>query len=361
MIVESTVRSGGGPITKDAAGPPVVAFCGWSGSGKTTLIEALIPRLSGRGLAVAVVKHDAHGVQLDTPGKDSDRFFRAGADVALRGPDEVVWRARPSEATTLERLLRALVRCHDVVLVEGHKDTALPKVWLASSGDDGAPPPVDDVGEVLPWGGERLARAEEIVLARLAGALQARPVIGGILIGGASRRMGRPKQLLGVAGAAMAERVAAALAPHVDETVLLGGGAAPASMADVPRLADPPGIVGPLAGILAAARWAPQATWIIAACDLPLIDRAAVGWLHDQRRPGRWAVLPMLPAGVEPLLAVYEPQAAELFEDLATAGESAPRRLADRARVWTPAPPEELYRCWYNANTPHDLAALETR
>lgn len=51
-MVESTVRPGGGPTTKDAAGPPVVAVCGWSGSVKTTLIEALIPRLSGRALAV---------------------------------------------------------------------------------------------------------------------------------------------------------------------------------------------------------------------------------------------------------------------------------------------------------------------
>ena len=52
MMVESTVRPGGGPTTKDAADPLVVAVCGWSGSGKTTLIEALIPRLSTRALAV---------------------------------------------------------------------------------------------------------------------------------------------------------------------------------------------------------------------------------------------------------------------------------------------------------------------
>ena len=62
---------------------PVLGICGCSGSGKTTLIEALIPRLHSIGLQVTVVKHGAHNVNIDVPGKDSDRFFRAGADVSL--------------------------------------------------------------------------------------------------------------------------------------------------------------------------------------------------------------------------------------------------------------------------------------
>ncbi|MDP6460361.1 MAG: molybdopterin-guanine dinucleotide biosynthesis protein MobB, partial [Gemmatimonadota bacterium] len=60
---------------------PVLAVCGWSGSGKTTLLDRVIPEITARGLSVAALKHDAHGLKVDPRGKDSDRLFRAGADV----------------------------------------------------------------------------------------------------------------------------------------------------------------------------------------------------------------------------------------------------------------------------------------
>jgi len=71
--------------TLAAPWPPVVGVCGYSGAGKTTLIESLIPVLRQEGLSVAVVKHDAHGLSVDSRGKDSDRFYRAGADVLAHG------------------------------------------------------------------------------------------------------------------------------------------------------------------------------------------------------------------------------------------------------------------------------------
>ena len=347
-----------GISTNSPEAQATVAFCGWSGSGKTTLLESLVPRLTWRGLAVAVVKHDAHGVALDTPGKDSDRLFRAGATVALRGPDEVAVRTRPSESTTLERVVRRLLRHHDVVLVEGHKGTPLAKVWLGAANDGSVPPAVQDVVEVLAWGDGRLERAEEIVVARLEAAATKRRILGGVLVGGSSRRKGRPKQVLEVAGRPMVEGVASALRPHVDELVLLGDGPVHTGLAGAWRIPDAPGIRGPLAGILAAMRWAPQATWVVAACDVPRADAATIRWLLEQRRPGRWAVLPSIGSGIEPLFAVYEPQAGELLEDLAAGGQSAPRRLADCTKVSTPTPPDDLVGCWLNANTPADLASL---
>src|ERR1700694_4988704 len=96
---------------------PVLAVCGYSGSGKTTLLEAAIPRLVERGLAVAVVKHDAHRFEVDRPGKDSDRLFRAGATVVLRGAEEQF--ERRAEPLTLEGTLERLARDHDLLLVEG--------------------------------------------------------------------------------------------------------------------------------------------------------------------------------------------------------------------------------------------------
>jgi hypothetical protein len=114
------------------AGRPAVTFvlgiCGYSGSGKTTLIESLVPVFRSRGLRVAVVKHDAHTPTVDAPGKDSDRFFRAGADVVLRSPDETFIRRHGPGATLGECLGKLFrIRCDS----GGRPKTDLAaKIWL---------------------------------------------------------------------------------------------------------------------------------------------------------------------------------------------------------------------------------------
>ncbi len=338
---------------------PVLAVCGWSGSGKTTLLERVIPALRGRGLAVAVVKHDAHGLEVDHAGKDSDRLFRAGADVVLRGPDEALRRVHGADAGGLATALAALLADHDLVLVEGHKGTPLPKVWLASRGDPAPPPELTGVLAVLPWDGDRPAALLELLDRVLPEAWRAVPVLAGVLIGGAGSRMGSPKQLLTLGGVGFLRRVITALAPAIERVALLGEGPLPEECRELPRLADPPGLAGPLAGILAALRWAPANAWLFVACDLPLVTTAAVRWLLDQRAPGRWAVLPRDPAGVEPLFALYEPQARGPLEALAAAGERAPRLLAAHPKALSLTPPAELRAAWRNVNTPEELALLE--
>lgn len=195
------------------------------------------------------------------------------------------------------------------------------------------------------------------------------PVWGGLLVGGASRRMGTPKQLLEVGGVTLAERAAAALRPHVSGLVALGAGELPPSLDGVERLPDaaldgdrggPP--AGPLAGMLAALRWRPEAAWVVVPCDLPAVEPAAVEWLAGQRQPGIWAVLPRLGDGPpEPLLALYEPEARGLLEALAAAPAAgrAPHRLAGDPRVATPRVPAALARCWAGVNTPEELAGFE--
>jgi molybdopterin-guanine dinucleotide biosynthesis protein A len=224
------------------------------------------------------------------------------------------------------------------------------------------------------------------------------PVWGGVLIGGGGRRMGAPKHLLRHRGATLAEWAVAALAPHAEGVVLLGAGAVPESLAALPRLADAALTLsiddgserrrrsrhdgagggtaaaeasaevvdrapsGPLAGMLAAVRWRPEAAWLFAPCDLPEIAPAAVAWLLGERRPGRWAVLPRVAPGapVEPLFALYEPPAHRLLEELARSPPPgrAPRRLAAHPRVSVVTVPPALARCWAGANTPAELAAL---
>jgi len=62
---------------------PVFIFVGHSNSGKTTFVEKLIPELTRRGKKVAAIKHAHHKVQLDTEGKDSWRYKKAGAALSM--------------------------------------------------------------------------------------------------------------------------------------------------------------------------------------------------------------------------------------------------------------------------------------
>ena len=185
------------------------------------------------------------------------------------------------------------------------------------------------------------------------------PVYGGVLIGGGSTRMGTPKHLLRAGQRTFLEHVVAALEPCVSRLVLLGSGEVPEQCRHLTRLADPPGLAGPLAGMLAAMRWNRDVAWLIAACDLPLIRPEAVTWLLEQRAPGRVAVLPRVgDKGPEPLLALYEPPARQLLEKLAATGRHAPHSIGEHDAVFTPTPPPELVSAWRNVNTPSELEGL---
>jgi molybdopterin-guanine dinucleotide biosynthesis protein MobB len=348
-------------------GAPVLAVCGFSGSGKTTLLEAAIPLLVERGLSVAVVKHDAHGFEVDKPGKDSDRLFRAGATVSLRGPQQQFERRGAGVALSLESTLARLGCDHDLLLVEGHKDTALPKLWLGSAERLDAPEEVTDIVSTLTWNGDRLAAFMEYIDRWLPVAWNTRPLFGGLLLGGMGLRMGSPKQIVRFGGRALGEIVATALGDGLDshKTVLLGSGVLPESLESFARLADPPGFAGPGAGLIAAHRWAPDAAWIVAACDHPWVRSEHIEWLAAQRQPGRWAVIPIQRDGHPcPMLALYEPQALEAMERLACIDPEHNARAAvllDIPRTLILQPPEELADGWMNVNTPDELRTEEER
>jgi molybdopterin-guanine dinucleotide biosynthesis protein A len=191
---------------------------------------------------------------------------------------------------------------------------------------------------------------------RLPPAHPGRPLYAGILIGGRSARMGRPKHLLEVAGVTLLDRVTAALAPVAGEPVLLGSGSLPPGWADAVHLPDAPDAAGPAAGLLAAMRWAPAAAWLLASCDLPEITTEAVAWLLGERRPERWVVFPSLD-GVhpEPMLALYEAPARALLEEAVAAGRG-PSSLARHPAAALVTVPAALRASWRDVDNPADLS-----
>lgn len=112
--------------------PPAVCIVGRKNSGKTTLTVALAAELKRRGLRVATIKHGHHAFETDEPGRDSWRHFNEGEAEAtiMAGTGKIALVMRIDGEPDPERLIRELYagRGYDVVLIEGWKHGALPKI-----------------------------------------------------------------------------------------------------------------------------------------------------------------------------------------------------------------------------------------
>ncbi len=338
--------------------PPIFGVCGWRGSGKTALTERLLPRLRSRRLRVAVIKHRSFGIQLDRWGKDSERFFRSAADVYLPGSGKEVPQARPHQKRSLVDLLKSLPQCYDLVIVEGYKETTLPKVWLLNPSKDPPPPSTQEIVTTLLPGSNWTETILTFIGEWLPGQWLKTSVLGCVLIGGRSTRMGQPKHLIEENGKTWLQRILEVIQQVSAGVVIVGRGTVPKELEGFIRLPDVPDSKGPLAGILAAMRWAPSVSWLVVACDLADLSSAALRWLLSTRRPGVWATLPRLQGNthVEPLLAHYDFRARSLLETLAARKRLSLSELAASSKVITPSPPSSLAPAWKNLNTPIDRA-----
>lgn len=117
--------------------PLVVAVSGVKNSGKTTLIQSVLPALAEAGLKVAVIKHDGHSFDPDPPGTDTGRFMAAGAagTAIFDGEKFKIVKKRP---VTEDFLITQFPEA-DLVLLEGFKYTAWPKLEVVRRGNSEAP------------------------------------------------------------------------------------------------------------------------------------------------------------------------------------------------------------------------------
>jgi molybdopterin-guanine dinucleotide biosynthesis protein B len=108
----------------------IISIIGRKNAGKTTLIVALAAELARRGHRVMTIKRGHHPADLDREGTDSWRHFHEGRAerVLLSTPDLRVLFDRTQDNHDPIALARDYLEGADIVLVEGYKQAAVPKI-----------------------------------------------------------------------------------------------------------------------------------------------------------------------------------------------------------------------------------------
>ena len=324
-------------------------------------LSLLVAETVRHGLRTIVVRFSSPLQSAADRGAEDDAIVSAGGDVLALAVNRVAGEP-PGEVDSGRLLchLQDLGLRYDIVLAVGDCGLPLNSFRLHSAA---AHLPPEAAGGTIriadPAAG--VAACAEILFAWLHEIWLKVPVWACVLIGGKSSRMGRPKHLLaGSRGGTWLEDTVGLLRPLVERVVLSGQGTVPPSLQDLARIADVPGVVGPLAGILAAMRWQPEVSWLLVACDMPCLRSEALQWLLASRRPGRWATMPRrcLDSHVEPLLGHYDRRCRLLFEEIRLAGSLRIGLAARHEKVYTPLIPHEIEEAWDNINTPEELGGL---
>jgi molybdenum cofactor guanylyltransferase len=178
--------------------------------------------------------------------------------------------------------------------------------------------------------------------------------IGVVLAGGLGRRIGGSKAVVELRGAPLISYPLAAMTAVLDEVAII---AKPdtelPSLPGVSIWIEPPGRRHPLIGIVHALGLAGGRPVVVCASDFPFVTPRLIERLARTDPRGAPALVAACGEDIQPLLACYQPRAAELLR-AALAHEDIPLRDAVSAlgpRLLQVDDPEALF----NVNAPDDL------
>jgi molybdenum cofactor guanylyltransferase len=195
------------------------------------------------------------------------------------------------------------------------------------------------------------------------------PILGLVLAGGRSTRMGAEKAFIALAGRPLIVHVLERLSGQTDKLAInANGDPARFSGLALPVLADDARDIGagPLAGIAAGLAFArTQGCALVATvpCDAPFAPRDLVSRLASElERRGAPISVAEGPRGLEPLCALWRTDLLEALREALASGERSPRRFMEEmgaASVLFSG--ERAGDPFANLNSPADLEAAATR
>ncbi len=188
-------------------------------------------------------------------------------------------------------------------------------------------------------------------------------IYGLVLAGGKSTRMGSDKGLLSYHGIPQQEYLYKLL-ENVCDSVFL-------SVRDEQHteignsfnfIIDKNEYKGPFNGILSAHSEYPEVAWLVLACDLPMIDLAALKQLSDSRNTDKLATsfaskMSELP---EPMITIWEPSGLhKAIAYLKTTESSCPRKFLINSDTELVHPSQD--EVLYNANSISDYEFIKSK
>jgi len=188
-------------------------------------------------------------------------------------------------------------------------------------------------------------------------------LLGLVLAGGHSTRMGEDKGLMSYHGKPQRLHLLEELKPFCDEVFLSIREDQEHELGDnIPRIVDEDIYKGPFNGLLSAHHTFPEAALFVIACDLPMVSSSVLKYLYDHRNTESVATAfatreSQLP---EPLAAIWEPtglREAEIY--LETAKSSCPRKFLINSQTTLVTPKDDLWVA--NANVPSEYEAIRDK
>jgi molybdopterin-guanine dinucleotide biosynthesis protein A len=164
-------------------------------------------------------------------------------------------------------------------------------------------------------------------------------IVGILLVGGMSRRFGKPKAFVLYKNRPFYQWAKQALAPYVNQTVIVSH---PSLMAEFECRGES-GVVkdlplfqgkGPLAGIYTVMKQNESEWYAVLPCDAPKITSHMMGKIISFIDEETDAVVPVIGGKTQPLMAVYHRRAVPAIEQLLKEGDYRMSALLERCRVY---------------------------
>ncbi len=257
-----------------------------------------------------------------TEGFDSYQYrqYFNGADLVLVNGNHFKAKAQivvidPKKEDSLKRKLDRLTNVELILLQDGQTEIY---PFLKDH--------LDQWGNIPVYSVKHLDKIESFLRSQLTPP----PVKGLVLAGGLSKRMGTDKGLMNYHGKPQREVVGGLLKPFCKEVFW--------SVRPYQEREEHPEFrfildvftgLGPYGAILSAFRSDPNAAWLVAACDLPLLDHGALDQLTAGRNPSKVATAFQSPENEfpEPLITIWEPRSYPVLFQFLAQGYSCPRKV----------------------------------
>ena len=187
-------------------------------------------------------------------------------------------------------------------------------------------------------------------------------LVAGVLIGGRSRRFGRPKALLRRSdGTSFVEHVVRMARAVAGEVVLLGDGPTPLSMQSMRVLPDACAHAGPLSGLCTLLEYAGKRLALLLACDMPNLRSTLLWKLYAHVDPTQAVVTfgrSDAPRVFHACCAIYSPRTLGVVRKSLADSELRMQSLLARLPIVSLVPTATEAFQLSNVNTPSELVKL---